>query len=504
MRPSRAITLPAAVFWAVVLSCALPGLGLAAPRSVDEPPLPDGLEDDSDDEPALPDGLEGDDEPDLPEGLGGDGDGEPDLPEGLGGDGDGDGDGDGEDKGSSFSVREFLDLAGFTELRAGARIQEDPYQDRPSLGELRIQIRMARSLTDNTQVKVAADAIVDATLDEFDDAEEYVDLREAYASFSPFSFADVKVGRQILSWGTGDLLFVNDLFPKDYQSTLLGRDIAYARAPSDAAKLSLYSDLANVDVIYVPRFNPDRYISGERISYYNPLLMTRAGQNAILDPIPRDQWFQDHEFHARLSKNIDGSKFELYGYRGFWKSPIGIQSLRPYFPRLDVYGGSLVSSLGKGLTNLEVAYYRSRDDPVGDNPFIENSQIRVLAGYERQLPELVSELTVSLQYYLEATLDYFEYRSGNIPPFIDKEQFRHVFRLRVDKMLLNQDLMATLFLFYSPTEEDGYLRSRVEYRVTDSWRAAIGVNILFGNQEYTFFNQFANNSNGFGSLRYSF
>ncbi|WP_221895381.1 hypothetical protein [Bathymodiolus japonicus methanotrophic gill symbiont] len=42
----------------------------------------------------------------------------------------------------------------------------------------------------------------------------WVDLREANIAFSPFSFMDIKFGRQILTWGTGDLIFINDLFPK--------------------------------------------------------------------------------------------------------------------------------------------------------------------------------------------------------------------------------------------------------------------------------------------------
>ncbi|MFW6031595.1 MAG: hypothetical protein ACOC9T_03300, partial [Myxococcota bacterium] len=32
--------------------------------------------------------------------------------------------------------------------------------------------------------------------------------------------------------GTGDLVFLNDLFPKDWRSFLLGRDLDYLKAPS--------------------------------------------------------------------------------------------------------------------------------------------------------------------------------------------------------------------------------------------------------------------------------
>ena len=35
---------------------------------------------------------------------------------------------------------------------------------------------------------------------------------------------DLKIGQQVLTWGTGDYVFLNDLFPKDYQSFFSGRD----------------------------------------------------------------------------------------------------------------------------------------------------------------------------------------------------------------------------------------------------------------------------------------
>ena len=41
------------------------------------------------------------------------------------------------------------------------------------------------------------------------------DLRMASLTFSPADWMDVRVGRQVLTWGTGDLLFLNDLFGDD-------------------------------------------------------------------------------------------------------------------------------------------------------------------------------------------------------------------------------------------------------------------------------------------------
>jgi len=154
----------------------------------------------------------------------------------------------------------------------------------------------------------------------------------------PFAFIDLKVGRQILTWGTGDLIFINDLFPKDWQSFFIGRDSEYLKAPSDTVKVSFFSDLANLDIVYTPQFDPDRFIRGERISYWNSNLGRLAGRDAIIHTDKPNRWFRDDEIAVRLYRNINNYEFALYGYRGYWKSPAGQNAAgtQALFPDLNV------------------------------------------------------------------------------------------------------------------------------------------------------------------------
>ena len=62
------------------------------------------------------------------------------------------------------------------------------------------------------------------------------DLRQLRFTFRPGGSVDLRVGRQILTWGTGDLLFINDLFPKDWVSFFSGREEQYLKNPVDAAR----------------------------------------------------------------------------------------------------------------------------------------------------------------------------------------------------------------------------------------------------------------------------
>lgn len=46
------------------------------------------------------------------------------------------------------------------------------------------------------------------------------DIRSLNVAFRPSDVLDVKIGRMVSTWGTGDLVFINDMFPKDWQSFL--------------------------------------------------------------------------------------------------------------------------------------------------------------------------------------------------------------------------------------------------------------------------------------------
>ena len=162
---------------------------------------------------------------------------------------------------SFFSKLPPVETHGFYEVRGGYRLQNDKYEKDMSIMEGRFQFDLA-SYPDWGDIKVKGDVIGDLVMEEGD-----FDLREANIFSRPTDFMDVKVGRQILTWGTGDLIFINDLFPKDWQSFFIGRDTEYLKAPSDAGKVSLFSDWANLDIVYTPQFDPDRYINGEHLIF---------------------------------------------------------------------------------------------------------------------------------------------------------------------------------------------------------------------------------------------
>ena len=165
------------------------------------------------------------------------------------------------------------------------------------------------------------------------------DTREAWIFTRPTDFLDIKIGRQVLTWGTGDLVFLNDLFPKDWQSYFIGRDKEYLKAPSGAAKISFFTDPANIDVVYTPKFDSDRFITGRYVSYWNGSRERLAGRDEMVTSDTPDQWFKDDEIAVRIYRNIRNYELAIYGYWGFWKRPGGqTPSGTAIFPKLNVYG----------------------------------------------------------------------------------------------------------------------------------------------------------------------
>jgi hypothetical protein len=279
--------------------------------------------------------------------------------------------------------------------------------------------------------------------------------------------------------------------------------VEYLKAPSNAARIGWFNEIMNVEVVYTPRFNPDRYITGKRFSYFSPMHGKTVGRKQQVHTIKPDDWFDNDEIAVRLYRNLGSAQLALYGYSGYWKSPGGMQLFpsRAIFPKLRVYGASIRGALGKGIANLEFGYYDSYQDRSGSSPFINNSEIRFLAGYER---EIGHEFTAGIQYYLEYMQQYKAYKK-TLPFFMKaRDRDRHLITLRLTKQLLQQNLILSLFAYASPSDSDSYLRPNVSYKINDNWTVDFGGNIFMGRQRHTFFGQFEDNTNVYAGARVAF
>jgi len=390
-----------------------------------------------------------------------------------------------------------IEMLGFAETRLGTRLVDDENEDTLSIGEARAQLELTRFF-DSFTLQFKGDLLADAVTEEV-----AADIRSLNVAFRPSDVLDVKIGRMVSTWGTGDLVFINDMFPKDWQSFFIGRDDEYLKQASNSIRTGLFLGDYTIDLVYTPRFQGSEFVSGERLSYFNPGVGQIVGQNMVMADDAPDDYFDDDETSIRLSRRFGGVETALYGYMGYWQEPEGMDATtgKAMYPRLNVWGASARSPMLGGIGNIEAGYYDSFDDEDGLNPYIRPSEYRFLLGFER---ELAHELTGGFQYYMEVIDEYENYEQTVAPGMNARDEYRQMLTMRLTKLLMQQTLTLSLFMYYSPTDNDGYVRPKFKYKLTDNWQVDGGFNLFFGEDEHTFWGRFQDNTNAFVGVRYSF
>lgn len=387
--------------------------------------------------------------------------------------------------------------AGFIEAGLGTRLHSDPLLDeRNTLEEVRWRIE-SEWQPGSATVSFKADAAYDGIEAGWD-----AEIRDLTAAFTLAEDYDIKLGRQVQTWGTGDLLFLNDLFPKDFVSFFAGRDDEYLKAAGNAIRVTRFSEMINVDFAWTPVFEPDVYLTGERYSFFSPLAGENIAPRPPLTAVEPDEKPANGEFALRLFRTFESREIALYAYRGFFKQPTALTAnLEPTFAPLTAIGASLRQPLGPGLLNVEGSYYRSRDDRDGSDPFVPNDQLRMLAGYEW---EARPNFTVGLQYYLEWTGDHSRLIDNSPSPEFEPDEFRHLLTNRLTYRAGRDKHTLSLFTFFSPSDSDFYLRPSYSYRHSDEWSLTAGGNLFGGSDAHTFFSQLQDASNLYLRVRYHY
>ncbi len=422
---------------------------------------------------------------------------------------------DGADGGGPSDKAWGFQLGGFVEgLIAPRVVQSSANASEFVAGEARFRLNLDAT-HDIASARFRGDVYADAV-----ESRIWFDIRDASIFVRGGDWFTMRFGRQVLTWGTGDFLFLNDLFPKDFNSFFIGRADEYLKAPSNSIQTTFMMKKVGLDLIWTPIFEPDRFINGERLSFFNPLTGEIQGDLSPLSPLDPtfpEKRLRNGSVHGRLYGSAGPVELAAYGYVGFWPQPTALSGpLAPppdaptaAFARLAVYGASVRAPVGGGLINVEGAFYDSFDDRAGTDPTTPNSQFRGLAGYER---ELFPKFQMGLQYYLEYTLKYDELTAPGAPgeepgsywPEYLPNRFRHLITLRLTQLLVMDNLELSLFVFFSPDELDTYIRPRVTYKIIDPLAIVVGANLMFGRYDYTFFGQLEQNTNVYVRLRYSF
>ncbi len=399
-------------------------------------------------------------------------------------------------------VANAADIGGFAQVNYAARVSAAPCP--PSgpcdflLGDERFQLK-AEGASEQGRSSFAAK--VDLFQDALQDRSG-IEVREAFVDLTG-KHAALRVGRQVVTWGVGDLLFANDIFPKDWVALFTGRPMEYLKVGSDALKLDLHPGAIDAEIIVLPFFQPDRYPTGDRLLLPDPfpLGLPRLEEK-------RQRSLEKVELAGKLSRYVSDWSLSLYGAKLFYRSPamalddsVAPSAVRVFYPRLNTYGASAAGSFLGGIVALEGAYWDSEHDRAGTNPAVENSTVKMLAGYSRPLGR---DATLELQGYSEWLLDYDAYRVTLPAGFPPRDERRWLVTGRLTQLLWNQTLTGSLFAFWGVTDWDGYLIPSARYAATDNVWVEVGANLFVGRDSHTMFGALDRNDNVYATVRYSF
>ena len=334
------------------------------------------------------------------------------------------------------------------------------------------------------------------------DKHSILELREGYADYTSEKW-DARIGRQVITWGVGDLLFINDVFPKDYGAFFSGRPMEYLKKGIDGAKVGLYPGFVNFEFIATPYFEPNNYPDPNRFWTFDPMagITNRETQDPYRD-------FHKAETALRIYRDVTGFDTSLYYYRGYSRqpsimpdNPVVPTKLTLFYPELSVYGASVQGRALDGVLSLETGYYDSRQDRHGADPMISNSQMRYLIGYQRQLWE---DFTLGLQYYSEYMQDYSAYVQNLPSGFPQEKRLHQLTSVRLTQFMIHQTLRLSFFAFYGLSDRDYLLNPEVKYNLTDSVWIALGGNVFGGGRPWSQFGQFSKDDNVYTQVRYEF
>jgi len=395
----------------------------------------------------------------------------------------------------NIEINGFL-MGNFAGRTAGSGPPGDE-EDNFLLSEERLRLNVnAWSDTVEASMRIKTDFLYDNVIGTYD-----TDIREAYIDYSAGDL-DFRLGRQIVTWGVGDLLFINDIFPKDWVSFYSGRPLEYLKLGVDGFRARYSSNMINAELVATPFFRPDNLPESNRFFLSDPFAGIAGNEHSP------SAAYDNTELALRLYGNTGNFDISLYGYRGFWRAP----SLAPdsftsptrvtkFYSKLAVFGFSAQGSSLGGVVSFEAGYYSSLDDKAGNDPSIPNSLTRFLAGYQRQLWE---DFTLGVQYYGEITDNYSAYKNSLPAGFPVQKKFRDIATLRLEQKLMHQTWKLSLFTFYGLVENDYLLRPTLSYRLSDDLSATLGANIFGGESDTTFFGQLDRNDNVYLSVRNDF
>lgn len=372
------------------------------------------------------------------------------------------------------------EVSGFVQARQAHGLEHAPMVQE-ILGELLVE----QGLGERAALSVRTEAHDDAV------SGGRIALREGFLDWAPAPAVDLRLGRQVLTWGVSDYLYVNDVFPKNYDAFFTGAGFDRMKEAVDAARLAWHAHAGDVEAV-VSRAKADRLPAPDRF------LATSPSTSAM----PADDASDAVDAAIKASGHAAG--WDLAGYAATFRSRepryfVDASGPRSDRPRLAHLGLSLTGNAGAGLAWLEAGVRHAGQPPDGvvSRNFL-GSSARLIAGYSR---EIGPDVTASAQLQLEAATEYHRYLAALAPGVRPVERIATTLHLRLQGAWINQTVRAGAQVF-AAGEGDAHLNPFASWSPADGWTLEAGANLFSGKPD-TRYGAFEDDSSAYLLGRYS-
>lgn len=383
-------------------------------------------------------------------------------------------------------------LTGFVQARQVQRAQSLPVcgditgcsaMAQEVLGELLYEQRFGQQFSATARVEAYHDGAISTG---------EVNLREGFADWSPTSALNFKLGRQVLTWGVSDYLYVNDVFPKNYDAFFTGAGFDRMKEPVDAARLALHATSVDFEAVLSRS-------KGDKMPNVDRFVAMAMAKSAVADDGP------SHGADLALKASTHAGGWDLAAYGASFQSRetrlyMDASGLRSDRPRTQHVGASMTGNFAGGLAWGEAAVRNTADNQsaVVNRQFLP-SAVKLIGGYSREVGQ---EITASAQLQLEGPASRSRYLESLAPGVRPLKPVISTLHLRVQGRWINQTLGAGAQLFVS-NEGDSHLNPFVSWSPADGWTFEGGANVFNGRPD-TRYGAFKDDSNVYVLGRFSF
>lgn len=337
-----------------------------------------------------------------------------------------------------------------------------------------------------------------ATSNNILEAESGIELREAFMEYVASKW-DVRVGRQIITWGKADGMQITDIIcPGDY-TEFITRDFDDIRIPVESIKFRWLPGFADFEIIWLPFFKASVLPSGN-----NPwkILQEFDTDNEIVfkQTIEPEKSLENSEIAAKVSLYLSGIDLAFSGFYTWDDLPIIHEQtvndttyLQPEHHRLKYLGMEMNKPLGDFVVRCEIAFYQ--------NKFFRNISAADKTDQKNLLKAMIgidwypgNDWNFSFQFADDLILKYDE--------DLETDENNSVATLNISKKILRQTLGLSNMIYYGFNEKDIYDQIAIDYALTDELHLFCGADIFVGDDGY--FGNYEDNTQMWFKVKYSF